>query len=1368
MPLLANILALFKRRPVAAWAGSIAVLLALLMVTARWWIATDSGRDFVVSQIDGREIAGYGRLSVRKLEGDPLSDFSLGSIEVRDAGGAWVTVSDVRMRWSPLSLLSRKVELESVAIAEINVLRVPVREPRPKSESSAWTVRLERGTIGRLVLEDGVAGPKSASSVSARFINERSGTLETELSLTPLEGAGDRIDARIARKRDGSFDVNVEGIAPALGTFAHLLRLQDGSSAVLTASGAGSLVEGIAEAKLSIDGADKAFLSAKIEDKRIESSLRLDASALPIPANFAAFLGSETEAELVATMASRSTDFVLDLRTAAGHVKLAGKTPAGRFVLSEAADLKAELSTLEPFWDGIDHLFLDGKLIQDTGTYRYSGNAQVDFNDRSNVPFASAKGPVEAAYENGRIPFSVDVSVLEPLAKNRIAVNALGPEVRLSGNGVYDISTQRLIVNAAELAHQSGTAQLLGEASIPERTLNVSGRVAQSLAALPGGVTGNANGFVQAKGKFDDLEIGLNLNFSGLRIGTDALQPLVEGSGTARGILRIRPDWGSVQRLDLRLRGFEGQMTGAIYGPGAPDLRLVGAQKVPIDVSGNIVDLNSVNLRIAPEDDGLRISGTSMGGNALVSGRKVSDLSSNVNLKFLEGSVFGPVSLAGVSSRQPASASFYLDRRPGLTRLVNLRGKLADIVISGTALIADDGGLDLNVDAQATALNLGGVSFGNLSFKGTGGRLKSDPFAVGGEIRALNIAVTPDYTIDLVTAVIETTADGYKVTGRLVDQEDGVISDVRFAGSLVAGAESISGTASFDGTLFGIAIATRRDIAWTLEPNLTIDADISALGGRIGARLLPGAETTSSLVSIDNVSIAPVLTALGLPPVEAVISGRAGGRLYGETPSGNLSFVARSPVSGVDAAIDMRLNGTLEGRTLSLTSDASYGPDLRISAQAQLPMVATAGELVQPDRDSAIRGQINLDGKLDALRLVAIAYGHDIGGAVTGNFELSGSMNTPSVKGKARIANGLYEYGAMGFRLNAVTLDAGIENNLLEVRGNAAGPGGGTLSFDGRLAESEAGIGVKLDRLMVYDRAGDVARVSGNAKLDELSDHRLLSGKLTIDNARFAIDNLAGSNIRTLNVRWDDQENGARRDPLLDKPIRMNLAVSAPRGIAFHGRGLETDWGVNLTLTGTPSNILLNGRATLARGSLELAQRPFEFESGLITFDGPLDTARMAIAANRQVDGFNVRVDVGGAPARPTFELTSTPSLPQDEILSRMLFGRSSVDLSALEAAELAASIARLSGQGGGLDPIGAIQAGLGIDRLRLGVDDTGNAELGVGQYLAPDVYLEVTTQGAAGNSVEVEWQPRPQVSVSSETSSTGESRVSVRWKRDY
>jgi translocation and assembly module TamB len=132
------------------------------------------------------------------------------------------------------------------------------------------------------------------------------------------------------------------------------------------------------------------------------------------------------------------------------------------------------------------------------------------------------------------------------------------------------------------------------------------------------------------------------------------------------------------------------------------------------------------------------------------------------------------------------------------------------------------------------------------------------------------------------------------------------------------------------------------------------------------------------------------------------------------------------------------------------------------------------------------------------------------------------------------------------------------------------------------------------------------------------------------------------------------------------------------------------------------------------------------------------------------------------------FELSSTPDLPQDEILSRLLFGRSSIDLSPVEAAQLASSIARLSGRSVGFDPAAELQAVLGVDRLSIRSNDAGNAELGVGQYLADDVYLQLNAAGADGSSVEVEWEPADQISVTSETTSTGENKLSIRWKKDY
>ena len=206
----------------------------------------------------------------------------------------------------------------------------------------------------------------------------------------------------------------------------------------------------------------------------------------------------------------------------------------------------------------------------------------------------------------------------------------------------------------------------------------------------------------------------------------------------------------------------------------------------------------------------------------------------------------------------------------------------------------------------------------------------------------------------------------------------------------------------------------------------------------------------------------------------------------------------------------------------------------------------------------------------------------------------------------------------------------------------------------------------------------------------------------------------------------------------------------------------------NTQPTDPPAAPRLNGTTTLIRGDLDLAGRPFVFDTGTIAFDGPVNRAQINLSADRTVNGFKVQANVTGSPLKPVIELSSSPDLPQDEILSRLLFGRSSMDLSALEAAQLANTIATLSGNSTGFDPASEVQAALGVDRFTIGTSESGSAEIGVGQYLSDDVYLELKSAGAEGSSVEVEWQPRPQVSVTSETTATGESKVSIRWKKDY
>ena len=1360
--------AVMRRRPATSSAVLTLLALAVLVVLMRAWITTDAGRDFIVSQIDGRDVAGYGQLSVRRLEGDPLSELSIGSIEIRDASGVWFSAESVQLTWSPAKLLSRTVKLDDLKVSRIEVLRRPTRTERPGPGRRSWEVRLGNAAVDRLHLAEGVAGPESASALTARFVNERSGAIDALLKITPLDGAGDQIEARIIRDRESAFDLKIDGTAPAGGVFAHLLQLPDGASAIVRATAAGNLDDGRGEARLTVEGSDKVFLSGKIENNVLDASLRMDAGALPVPESFAAFLGSKAEADTTVTFEKDAVAFSVVSRIAAGTVDISGRSRADRLELLEPARLKARLTTLAPFWDAADTLDLEGTLAKRDAGYQFEGDTRLTLEESSSLPFGAVSGPVTVSLESGRIPFTTNIVTEKAFTGNARARSILGEEIRFSGSGLYDLGSRRLLLDAVEVTHRSGKAQLLGEAGFADRRINISGRITQSIAALPGGFGGTAAGFVQAKGQLKDFELGLNLNLENTTTSFGDLKPLIEGRGTLRGVLQIQPDTGDIRRAEFRLPGLEGQIKGRLYGARSPDLQFSLQQLISLEVAGSQVDLNAVTGRIQPEAGGLMLTAASDGGSALVSGRNVSGLAAQADVLIIDGDLAGPVTLTGTSDGLASVVSFMLDRSAKATRFNNIEGRLGAVEFTGSAVLQDGGELQADIDADARTFTFAGMSFGALSLKGSGGRTSGDPFAVGATFEARDIDIAKRLAIDAVTGTITTTDTGYRFEGRLLDHQTGAGSDVAFSGMIFFAPGPPNGSLSLTGTLLGKNISTREDIAWSLGPTPTIDADVAMFGGRLQARLHPGNETTSSSVTLRDLSIGPLLSAFGYPAIDAAISGTATGRLFGDNPEGVINLSAESAVDGVNSALDFGLDGRLGPRSLTVTAQSRYGADLKANAAARLPVATSSTGFVRLDRGRNMEALIEVNGELDALRLIALAYGHDLGGRLQNRTEISGTLDKPAIKSAATISDGVYEYGATGLSLKEIEVNAVYDRKILTVAGSGVGTQGGTLKANGRLAETEAGVNVTFDRLLVYDRLGDQARLSGDAKLTEEDTDRVLSGALTIDAARFNIDNFSNSSIRTLNVRWTTDDPDAAGNRLLEKPVRLELKVTAQRGVLVRGRGLDSDWGVNLDVTGRPDSLLLNGRATLVRGELELAKRPFEFESGTITFDGPLDTANMAISATRDVDSFSVRADVSGAPAHPMIELSSTPSLPQDEILSRMLFGRSSVDLSALEAAELATSIARLSGRDTGIDPIGAIQTGLGVDRLRVGVNGSGRAELGVGQYLAPDVYLEVTTQGAAGNSVEVEWQPRPQVSVASETSSTGESRVSVRWKKDY
>ena len=186
----------------------------------------------------------------------------------------------------------------------------------------------------------------------------------------------------------------------------------------------------------------------------------------------------------------------------------------------------------------------------------------------------------------------------------------------------------------------------------------------------------------------------------------------------------------------------------------------------------------------------------------------------------------------------------------------------------------------------------------------------------------------------------------------------------------------------------------------------------------------------------------------------------------------------------------------------------------------------------------------------------------------------------------------------------------------------------------------------------------------------------------------------------------------------------------------------------------------------------EFAGGTFRLERGVIRFQGesPVNPL-LDIRAEAEVQGLSASVNVRGTGLNPEITLASVPALPQDELLSRILFGTSITSLSAPEAIQLASAIAALQSGGGSLDPINAVRRAIGLDRLRIVPADVATGQktaISAGKYIGRKLFVEVITDGQGYSATRVEYQITRWLSILSSISTIGRTSANVRVSKDY
>ena len=142
-------------------------------------------------------------------------------------------------------------------------------------------------------------------------------------------------------------------------------------------------------------------------------------------------------------------------------------------------------------------------------------------------------------------------------------------------------------------------------------------------------------------------------------------------------------------------------------------------------------------------------------------------------------------------------------------------------------------------------------------------------------------------------------------------------------------------------------------------------------------------------------------------------------------------------------------------------------------------------------------------------------------------------------------------------------------------------------------------------------------------------------------------------------------------------------------------------------------------------------------------------------------------VRIEGEATNPAVTFSSSPDLPQEQVLAHLLFDRGLDKISAFQAAQLASAVAALAGRGGD-GVIGTLRRKALLDNLDVQADGTGNATVTAGKYLGNKAYSEVTIGQGGTSSISLNYDLGSNITAKTHADSEGTTGLGLFLTRDY
>lgn len=1365
-------------------------ILAVLVVVAGAlaWLDTTPGHRFLAARIARIAPPSGLRIRVDGIDGSIYRRAVLRNLRLSDPTGEFFDAPRVELDWWPFAWAYNRLDIDRLVIPRATLRKLPRLNPTEREGPilPGFDIRLMQFSIGRLAIDPGITGKPQVATM-AGDADIRSGRAIIDLSARIIDGEDGLTIALDSRPDDDRFALDVSVNAPRGGVIAAMAGLRSDGNLRIAGKGSWSHWDGRLSATLNGTpaadltlGARSGIYSARgsVESRAMtggELVQRLAAPRITIDAS--------------GTMADRVIDGRLALRSAAidtvidGAIDLRNNAFDNLLVELKLARPQALVKTMGGSAIAARIRF-DGPLP--TLGYEYLLSADRLAFDRTVIHGVRIEGKGRRARTGPTlVPLRLRASRLtgqdDPIVEGIVRNFAL--------DGVLQIQGQQIVSTPITLRSDKLRGRL---------TLLFDLRTGRYDAALDGQISGLAIpefGVVDVTAKMratprSDGSFGLAGNAMARmrRVDSDFLRTLGGGLPVARSGLRLLPDGQlafdslrvTAPLIDLTAQGvrhrdgsvhIEGGGRHAQYGP--VRLTLDGLIERPtIDVMlqhpVDALGLRDVHAKLLPNEAGY--SYTAEGGSTLgpftgrgvillprggqavirVASLAVSGVTAAGDIRPIAGGLDGQLGVTG-----PVTG--YVGLKPvDMIQQVQLKLNAADASFDGptaievrrgtldATILLDPDGTTVNAVAQARGLRVGGILLGR--------------FAANAQL-----------------------VDGQgKVTGSLAGQR-GRLFELQGEAQIERDRIRVSAGGTVDKRpvrLNRSALLTRTPDGWRLSP-----AAISYAGGslQLGGEFGPDANRIEarmdklplSLLDIayDNLGLGGIATGSlsysqprgGLP------TGKAELRIRRLSRSG-LSLSSRPMDVGVNAALTpdrlaTRMVFVADGRTIG-------------RAQALLNPLGRDGGLVARLNAAPLMAQLRFNGAADTLwRLTGVEI-VDIGGSIGVSADMRGRLGNPAITGAVVMDNATINSPVTGMRLRSVRARGRFSGAQLVISDFAAtAQNGGTVGGTGRFTfNGIGGVGMDLslqaENAALIERDDIAATVTGPITLRSDGVGGTIGGDIVLNKSRFTMGRAAAvAAIPELRVVEINRRGEEIERPRTAVPWALAVKARARNRLTATGLGLDSEWRALLDLGGTVTNPTIAGRAELVRGTYDFAGRRFDLREGRLQFDGkaPINPT-LDIDAEANVGDLTATIHVGGTGLRPDISFNSVPALPEDELLSRILFGTSITNLSAPEALQLASAVGSLQGNGG-LDPINAVRRAAGLDRLRIIAADPTQGQgtsIAAGKYLTRKTYVELITDGQGYSATRIEYQVTRWLSLLGAISTLGRESANVRISRDY